>query len=344
MKRKLKLAFDQLEKELAVIPQTELSFILGGNGSGSSGSTGLTWNSSVDEVVDYLQDQGFPMSQDSSGNYYFSGTSGAIMLDEVVIVGHAPSSGGSSGTSGASGFNYSGYFSSGNNIMDYYTAYFASYGYYFTATGGGNYVYTPPAPPPTATNDDPWKKDANGNIIKTPTGRTLPDGSQPDVTVNGEKMIFREVTIETEDGTEITAYEVIEVRDSEGNLKTIEDRHKSNCSGLAFADGEVWIFDSDLPGDETASFSNMLNSTDSNAPYSIVSKAEADFAIIWDTPAEGGTPHIVHSGIVNSDGSYTSKNNNSGIVSNQTESQFNGRNIQPPGQDYVSSTVYYKRN
>ena len=50
------------------------------------------------------------------------------------------------------------------------------------------------------------------------------------------------------------------------------------------------------------------------APYSIVSKAEAAFTIIWDTPAEGGTPHIVHSGIVNSDGSYTSKNNNSGCT------------------------------
>jgi len=72
----------------------------------------------------------------------------------------------------------------------------------------------------------------------------------------------------------------------------------------------------------------MSDSTDSNALYSIVSKADADFAIIWDTQAEGETPHIVHSGIINSDGSYTS---NSGIVSNQTESQFNGRNTQPPG-------------
>ncbi|WP_285056622.1 hypothetical protein [Pedobacter ginsengisoli] len=340
MKRKLKLAFDQLEKELAVIPQTELSFILGGNGSGSSGSSGLTWNSSVDEVVDYLQDQGFPMSQDSSGNYYFSGTSGAIMLDEVVIVGQAPSS---SGSSGSSGFNYSGYFSSGNSILDYYTAYFAAHGYSFTPTGGGNYVYTPPPPPPPASNDDPWKKDASGKIIKTPTGRTLPDNILPDVTINGEKMTFREVTIKTADGDEITAYEVTEVRDSNGNLITIEDRHKSNCTGFAFANGEVWIFDSDLPGDETTAFNDVLTSTDSNSPYSIVPKEQADYAIIWDTPVGGGPSSIVHSGIINSDGSYTSKNNNAGVVK-QTEEQFHGRHIQGPNSNYVTNIVYYKRN
>jgi hypothetical protein len=283
------------------------------------------------------------MSQDSSGNYYFSGTSGAIMLDEVVIVGHAPSS---SGSSGGSGFNYSGYFSSGNSILDYYAAYFASYGYNLTPTGGGNYIYNPPTPPPPPpSEDDPWKKGDDGKIVKTPTGKTLPNGDPYKLEFEDETLTFREVKIEAEDGTEIIAYEVTEVRDSEGNLKTIEDRHKSNCTGLAVANGEVWIFDSEIDGstNETAAFESMLSSTQSNSAYSIVSKAQADFAVIWDTDSNGNK-HIVHSGIINSQGKYIHKSNQKGQITSETEDAFKDKHFQPPNSNYTSSIVYYKNN
>lgn len=124
MTKKVKLAFEQLEQELTILPREELLHYLGGTSSGSS--SGLAWDASLDDVVDYLLDMGFPMSEDSSGNYTFTppGSSGSIMLDEVVV--YAYSSG--SGSSGSSGYG---------GIMDMYVGYFESYGYTFSGGGSG---------------------------------------------------------------------------------------------------------------------------------------------------------------------------------------------------------------
>lgn len=69
MRRELKLAFDEFEKELLVIPPDDLFRFMGGfsTGSSSSGSSGLSAEASLDEVVDYLKDKGMEFTQDSSG-------------------------------------------------------------------------------------------------------------------------------------------------------------------------------------------------------------------------------------------------------------------------------------
>src|SRR5690606_36476308 len=71
MKSKLKLAFDELEKELTLITQSELMHLMGG--TGSSYSSGLSAESSIGDVVNYFTVMGFSFTQDSSGNYYMNG-------------------------------------------------------------------------------------------------------------------------------------------------------------------------------------------------------------------------------------------------------------------------------
>ena len=172
----------------------------------------------------------------------------------------------------------------------------------------------------------------------------LLDVTLPSDSVNGigqEKLFFQEVLITTEDNRTVTAYEVVEVRDANGNTIPIEERHKSNCTGLAVANGEVWIFDSDLPTNETASFENMLADT---SLYSSSTTSEgADFVIIWDTPNDGNPRHIVHSGIVNSDGKFTHKDNNGAVKPSQTYTEFVGKRIQPPNSNYETTVLYYKK-
>ncbi|WP_367209614.1 hypothetical protein [Sphingobacterium sp. R2] len=60
MRRELKIAFDELEKELLVIPPDDLFRFIGGfiTGSNLIGSSGLSTHASLDEVVDYLKDKG----------------------------------------------------------------------------------------------------------------------------------------------------------------------------------------------------------------------------------------------------------------------------------------------
>ena len=92
-----------MAKELSLIPELELSRILGGTSSGSSGALpGLPLNPTVAEIADYFQSQGFPMTEDSSGNFHFQGTSGSISLNEVEIFGYNSSGNSGSGSSGNS--------------------------------------------------------------------------------------------------------------------------------------------------------------------------------------------------------------------------------------------------
>ena len=62
MTRKVKLAFEQLERELSILPQLELAQVLGGYSSGSS--TGLSADASLDEIVDYFEDMGFHLEEE----------------------------------------------------------------------------------------------------------------------------------------------------------------------------------------------------------------------------------------------------------------------------------------
>src|SRR5690606_29543400 len=63
--------------------------------------------------------------------------------------------------------------------IGYYAEYLNSHGADLTNAGGGGYTYTPstpPPPPPPSNPNDPWQRDANGNIILTPTnGETTID-------------------------------------------------------------------------------------------------------------------------------------------------------------------------
>ncbi|GGH11858.1 hypothetical protein FAZ19_00120 [Sphingobacterium alkalisoli] len=105
MRNKVKLAFDELEKELTIITQAELAQLMGGNGS--SYSSGLTAQSSVEDVVNYFSAMGFTFTQDSSGNYFLGG---AIKIEEVTVVGYSTGynmddNGGSGFEFGSTGFN-----------------------------------------------------------------------------------------------------------------------------------------------------------------------------------------------------------------------------------------------
>ncbi|SDD47616.1 hypothetical protein [Niabella drilacis] len=129
-KRKLKLAFEELEREMAAIGRHEQLMYKGG-GSGSSGfdSSGFT----IEGFVYYMQQNGFVVTQDSNGNYY---SEGYLVMDPVVVY----ASYGGSGWNGSSGSGYYYYGDSGYNsgtggdgggwsyFGAVYTSYFQTYG------------------------------------------------------------------------------------------------------------------------------------------------------------------------------------------------------------------------
>lgn len=129
MQKRLKLAFDELEKELTIITQTELAQLMGGNGSSSS--SGLTAESSIHDVVNYFTAMGFEFTQDSSGNYFLDGNVKVKNPNEVGF-----HSGYSWEDSGGSGDEY---WSTGFNGYELgYVNYFESYGYYLPGQQGSN--------------------------------------------------------------------------------------------------------------------------------------------------------------------------------------------------------------
>ncbi|WP_294347377.1 hypothetical protein [uncultured Sphingobacterium sp.] len=319
MRKELKLAFDELEKELLVIPPDDLFRFMGGfsTGSSSSGSSGLSADASIDEVVDYLKDTGMSFTQDSSGNYYFnptdsSGTS--IRLDEVVVTGfYSTGSSGSwdTGGTGASGFN---------SNLDMYIAYLGGYGHQFSG-GNGSYTYIPSGSSGgTTTNPstggsqpgDPFKRE-NGQLVITSTGKTTDidyiyvDDPFDDVILN-----FEEVNIKDKNGNDVLAYRVVSYQtDADGPKYTdIPDKYKRNCHGSALG-VDLWFNDiydpnlRDVNVQEDQGFRTMMNGYTSNSSDSnVISfytgsllthsvKRDPSTGEIWSKTDHGETKHYV---------------------------------------------------
>lgn len=120
------MAIDELERELSVITQHELAQLMGGNGYASSGLTG---ESSIEDVVNYFTGMGFEFTQDSSGNYFLGG---AIQIQEVSVMGYTTPSGYDDGGSGDM------YMSTGfNGFALSYLNLFQNHGYYPPGYEGG---------------------------------------------------------------------------------------------------------------------------------------------------------------------------------------------------------------
>lgn len=78
MRSKLKLTFDELEKELTIITQSELAQLMGGTGSG------YDIDAVLGQIASDLIAMGFPLTE-SSGNYYFNSSGNGIMLEAVEV-------------------------------------------------------------------------------------------------------------------------------------------------------------------------------------------------------------------------------------------------------------------
>ncbi|MGN7722593.1 hypothetical protein [Chitinophaga sp. 22620] len=198
--------------------------------------------------------------------------------------------------------------------------------------GGDDYQ-----PPESSTEEGPWQRDANGKLITTDTGRTT------QVAYTNYTLQFKEVTIKTPDGTTVTAFQVTQVINNQTGqpMTSIPDNFNSNCTGFAFAGGDVWLFDSNLPGDESSSFQNLL--TNSTLFDEVTNKSDADMAVIWWTDTQTGERFIAHSAEVNDDGTYDQKNEYGSVQHGVDENGFINGHTPSPGL-YTMEIEYYKRN
>ena len=268
MRRELKLAFDELEKELLIIPPDDLFRFMGGfsTGSSSGGSSGLSADASIDEVVDYLRDIGMEFSEDSSGNYYFKpndSSGNSIRLDTVTVTGfYSTGSSGSwdGGGTGASGFN---------SLLDMTVAYLGGYGHVFTGSNS-NYTYVPnyTSNPINTEPGDPWKRDENGDLVVTQTNITETKDyiGSLDSRMDKVKLNMKQVIVKGKMNEDVIAYEVVSYVNANGvTITDVPDKYKSNCHGFAMG-LNLWIDDPYNPNaqnvdtiHEDASFQKMMN-------------------------------------------------------------------------------------
>ncbi len=360
MKKKLKLAFAQLEHELMTIDTAdELKSIKGGF--------------TTDDVINYFTNIGFQFSQDSSGNYSAWGLhqdpATSIMVQEITgpgrqwmelawqrnrdpnaphyggtlsgitVVGSGNSSGGSgdwppSGDSGDTGWNDSGDYSSGwdygsmngsydfNYFLDMYTS--------LTSSSYSDYTPTPPADP----YDGPFKRDANGNIIATNTGNTIMYDA------GSVQLEMQPVIMKTKDGTDVIGYKVVEACDVNGNPVPLTDNLKSNCFGYATAGGEYWFFDNPATGgvNEGAAYDAVISSM-----YEQCSAADATLAVVY---RNYGDPlqMAYHAGVVNPDGTFTAKGATGEVTDYSSEAAFRDGGAPAMGDNYytIGQIIYYK--
>lgn len=199
---------------------------------------------------------------------------------------------------------------------------------------GGDEYENPEA---TTAEPGPWQRDANGKLITIDTGRTT------QVEYNAYTIKFKEVTIKTPDGTEVKAFQVTQVINNQTGqpLSSIPDNFNSNCTGFAFAGGDVWIFDSTIPGNESAAFENLLSN--SSLFDEVNNKSDADMAVIWWTDTATGERFIAHSAEVNEDGTFDQKNEYGSVERNVSDAGFLNGHIPSDGL-YTYQIEYYKRN
>ncbi|MEN5436597.1 hypothetical protein ABE545_23400 [Sphingobacterium faecium] len=360
MKKKLKLAFEELERELALVSDVELVQVVGGFSSGNN--AGLI-NHSFEDSVDFLTDPGTGTNIESEQDLFYGSK---IALNETTFNAYlnnyttsSSSSSGSSGGYGSTGLSSTGYYldeviinSTGSTSTGHGYDHFSSgnqngSGYNYstgngsTGSGSAGGDWGPGSGSPTIP--------ANPNIPNDPWKQAIYTNKTTEITYgeNGHTLYFKEVKLVSENGNDILALEVYKVVDNKTNtqLSTIPDDFKSNCSGLAFTGGKYWITDAlNSAHNEIAKFENMLNS---NTLYSQVNGSTiANVAVIWWTDKSTGERFIAHSAIVNGIGSYTQKTDYASIQDNVSFTAFTKDHI-PTGDDtnlYSYEVVYYKNN
>ncbi|MFD2895627.1 hypothetical protein [Sphingobacterium arenae] len=302
--KRLKLNLDQLGKELEMLDNDHLRGIKGGWDGGYGAYGGYN---SWEDLWEAMQNGYVPPEGDYNpggyGGYWgdfggYGGYNNPIPIPGVNIYG-------------GYGGGYNGY---DDYWEDYYGGYYGNYGGYYTGAyggyynggyggyynggyggyyggGGGGGSYTPPT---NNTGDtDPWKRDANGNLIAIHTGISTSNSDY------GVTLIMDQVKVQLANGQEAIAYKVGMVYDpatQENRLPT--DAEKANCFGQALLGGEYWfgVDDPNTPNvNEGVELEKVLG-----LYFEETTKDEASLVIV-----DHGSPY--HAGIVNEDGSYTAK-------------------------------------
>jgi len=192
-------------------------------------------------------------------------------------------------------------------------------------------------------------KDKDGNIIATSNAnaKTIPitrvvkraNGAFVQVTVQ-----LREVTVYTDAGTAVQAYQAINASIAEdlgnegksfGEAQTtpVTKNMKANCLGYAFADGQVWFIDGTSDG---SGFQKVLNDE-----YEEVDAPGADVAVIEWTSV--GDFLRAHAGKVNKDGTYDHKDEIFAPILGDSKTGFMENHDQGGGGYYKVGTKYYKK-
>lgn len=182
MTKKVRLALEELSRELSLIDGFDLYNYIGGNGSGF-----YSGDNSFESVVSFLESLGVPFEGDSAGNYFIGS---GILIDEVTVRGYYNSGNNGSGV----GWPDSGDGSSGmvwDDMLGQILAFLNGHGFTVLVGAGGGISYISSGSSSSGTQD-PWGRDINNNLVITPTNspHTTIDYTESD-TVGIDKVNFR---------------------------------------------------------------------------------------------------------------------------------------------------------
>lgn len=318
MRRKNKLVFAELEKELSIIHHYQMLSIVGGGNVDT-----------IEDVVRWAQSMGIPFTVDGQNQYKDS--NGNILLSPVDVYAWAtdfqnpnPNPGPKPTTT------LQPIVPTDDDIMRSYALYFGSMGFNVVQDDEGNYYCTNPAP------NDPWKR-VNGELVETRTQE--PAFTYSDYGIN---MTMEEYNIRTAKNENVSLYKVSSVIDPiTGQPRAATVAESGNCLGYALT-GKTgyWILDNPntptYQSDEGKITDTFL--TLKLGYQSTTNKSEATLVIVYDSDNEA-----IHAGIVNSDGTYSAKGGTGAVVTGMTsEAQFL-QPYGPNGASYASGrVVYYK--
>lgn len=187
-------------------------------------------------------------------------------------------------------------------------------------------------------------RDKDGNIIATSDGNAKIIERAYDTKQGRVTIQLRQVTVYTDEGTPVQAYQAIkaylEERQSDGGLGTQQEttltkNMRGNCHGYAFADGKVWFIDDTPDGSE---FQKILDDE-----YNEVDEPQAGVAVIeWDSPGDFLRPH---SGKRNKNGTYDHKDDMFAPKKGDSkEGLMEGREDGSGGVYKVGTKFYQRKN
>lgn len=270
MTKKIKLALEQLRKELSILNSFDLYNCIGGDGSGFYSGDG-----SFESVVSFLESLGVPFVEDSTGNYFIGS---GILIDEVTVQGYYNSGNNGSGVGWPdSGDENSGI--TGSGMLEQILAFLNGNGIIVEAGPGGGIRYTSSGSSTSGTQD-PWERDINNNLIITPTNSphtTIDYTLSNTIGIDKVKLTLEEVIIKGAKNEDIIAYRVVKYTDENGvDHFDVPDKYKANCHGSAMG-LELWFHDPYTPDEnnidtvhEDLAFQEMVDGYSTNFSNSTV--------------------------------------------------------------------------